>query len=157
VVNPSLEELGSSTPGLRALVGEVTGLTTVEAGSWLASGVLLWGNGCSLLNWRHWRAWGCAAVVLTLAMMAATAAGVEVAWVVRAMLSNNHGGRSTLLSGSEARSLVTSLVESELRCLSLPVHFVALILLTDCLIYQLLEVSIIPGDQLVGQLVIQAC
>ncbi len=92
--------------------------------------------------------------MLTLAMMAATTAGVEVAWVVRTMLSNNHGGRSTLLSGSEARSLVTSLVGSELSCLSLPVHFVTLILLTDGLVYQLLKVSVIPRDQLVGQLVI---
>jgi hypothetical protein len=29
-----------------------------------------------------------------------------------------------------------------------------LILLVDCLVYQLLEVCVVPGDQLVGQLVI---
>ncbi len=79
-------------------------------------------------------------------ILAATGALVEAARVERAMLADDHGGRSTLLSGSEARSLVTSLVGPELRCLSLPVHFVALILLTDCLVNQLLKVGIVSRD-----------
>ena len=92
----------------------------------------------------------------SLMVLAATSTLVEVAGRVGVVLSDNHGGRSTLLSGSEAWPLMTSLMGPELSGLPLSIHLVALILLADCLVYQLLKVRVIPRDQLVGELVIQA-
>ena len=89
-------------------------------------------------------------------VLTSTGALVEVAGRIGVVLANNHGGGSTLLSGSEAQPMVTSPMCPELGGLSLPIQLVALILLADCLVYQLLEVSVIPGNQLIGQLIIQA-
>ena len=85
-----------------------------------------------------------------MVVLTATGALGKVARVERAVLADDHGGRSTLLSGSEARSLVAPLVGPELRHLPLPVHFIALILLTDCLVNQPLKVGVASRYQLVG-------
>src|SRR5512142_1871479 len=90
-----------------------------------------------------------------MVVLTATGALVEVARVERAVLTDDHGGRSTLPSGSEARPLVTSLMCPELSGLPLPVHLVELFLLTDCLVNQPRKVSVVPRYQLVGQLIIQ--
>src|SRR5512142_1201993 len=90
-----------------------------------------------------------------MVVLTATGALGKVARVERAVLANDHGGRSTLLSRSEARPLVTSLMCPELSGLPLPVHLVALVLLTDCLVNQPLKVGVVPRYQLVGQLIIQ--
>src|SRR5512138_3221639 len=91
-----------------------------------------------------------------MVVLAATGALEEVAGVERAVLTNDHGGRSTLLSGSEARPLVTSLMCPELSGLPFPVHLVALVLLTDCLVNQPLKVGVFPISQFVAQLVIHS-
>jgi hypothetical protein len=146
----------SSTPWLWAFVSKVVVLVTVVAGSWFCSRLLLGLSGWSWLSWCHCRARSCIAVGLTtLVVLADTAALVETVGMVGAMLTDNDGGGSTLLSSSEAPLLVASLMFPEMNSLPPSVHLVALVLLADCLVYQLLEVSVISGDELVGQVVVQ--
>lgn len=82
----------------------------------------------------------------TLVVVVSIVTSTEVTRVVRAMLANNQGGRSTLLSRSETGLLAAALVRPELSCFPFSIHLIALILLTDRLVDQLFKVSIITRD-----------
>ena len=80
---------------------------------------------------------------------------VVVDAVVGMVLTDNHGGRSNLLSSHETRLLIVPRGNPELTSLPFSVHFVALLLLTDSLVHKLLKVLRVSGDHLIGQFIIK--
>lgn len=152
----SLYNHGPIALRLWTLIGKVAKLIAVIIDERFSSRLLLLLLQLWCLWLCHWWARRYGAIMQSTNNVVSTTAATEIIGVVRTMLPNNHGGRSTLLFGSKMGLLLSSLMSSKLCCLSLSIHLVALIFLTNRLTNQFLKICIITRNELICQFIIQA-